>query len=154
MRDPHPFAAAPRHPNGPGGGSSSAKGQPFSPAAKGADAQAINAIIQRAVIRLVEIVEQETAALRDHTAIDLKEYNNRKAHGLLDLDRAVSMLDGLALDAATTALLAGLREKLNTNSRVLAVHIEAVREVASVIADTIREAESDGTYTHSYRSKG
>jgi hypothetical protein len=102
----------------------------------------------------MDVVDQETAALRDRAAIDLTEYNNRKAHGLLELDRAVSIAEGVTLEAATVALVGELREKLNANSRVLAVHIEAVREVAGIIADTIREAESDGTYTHAYRSKG
>lgn len=111
-------------------------------------------VIMRAVIRLIEVVDQETIALRDHTATNLSEFNARKAHGLLELDRAVTLLNGAQPSTAIMALLRELRDKLDANSRMLSMHIEAVREIAGVIADTIREADSDGTYTNAYRSKG
>lgn len=122
--------------------------------AQASNAQAVNTHIRRAISRLLEVLDQETAALRDRTPIDLKDSNNRKAHGLLELDRAAAMLEGMPPDGATLALLRELREKLDTNSRVLGIHIDAVREIASIIAESIREAESDGTYTPACRGKG
>jgi hypothetical protein len=116
--------------------------------------QAIESIIQQAVVRLMEILVHETDALRNRQPIDQREFNSRKAHGLLELDRAVQMLNGAKPDEVTLGLLAKLRDALEQNAQVLALHIEAVREIAGVISDTIREADSDGTYTHSYRSKG
>jgi hypothetical protein len=38
-------------------------------------------------------------------------------------------------------------EALRRNQRLLKVHIDAVREVSSIIVDSIRQAESDGTYS-------
>lgn len=152
MRNMPPFAAPAREPGGSGGGPSA--GTASAAPARNVDAQAVNNHIQRTVTRLMEVVDEETAALRDRKPVDLREYNNRKAHSLLELDRAMTIAEGVTLEASTLALIAALRDKLNANSRVLGVHIEAVREVATIIADTIREAESDGTYTHAYRSKG
>ncbi len=152
MRNMPPFAAPAREAGGPGGPPSA--GAASAAPARNVDAQSINSHIQKTVTRLMEVVDEETAALRDRQPVDLREYNNRKAHSLLELDRAMTIAEGVTLEASTLALIGALREKLNANSRVLGIHIEAVREVATIIADTIREAESDGTYTHAYRSKG
>jgi flagellar biosynthesis/type III secretory pathway chaperone len=121
---------------------------------KSAENRAVLDSIRHAASRLVELLDQETAALRKRNTGDLKDFNNRKAQALLDLDRATRMLQGERPDEATLRLISTLREKLDLNQHVLSMHIEAVREIASVIADAIQEAESDGTYTHSYRSKG
>jgi hypothetical protein len=45
------------------------------------------------------------------------------------------------------ARLAGLRAKLDANRAVLKLHLEAVREIANIMSDAIRDAESDGTYS-------
>ena len=50
--------------------------------------------------------------------------------------------------------LAGLRAKLDVNRAVLETHLAAVREVATVLADAIRDAESDGTYSPSIGAGG
>jgi hypothetical protein len=149
MRHGPPYRGTSLAPEGSRGGGVASRNSQFG----GAPHQACEAI-QRAVRRLVEVVDQETAALRDHAATDLTEFNARKAHGLLELDHAASLLRGEQPDAATLVLLRELRDKLDANSRTLSMHIEAVREIAGVITDTIREADSDGTYTNAYRSKG
>jgi hypothetical protein len=123
------------------------------PAARAPHNQAIEASIQRAVVRLVEIIDQETAALRSRQPIDHKDFNTRKAHSLLELDRALRQLDGQNPDDATLNMLSVLREKLELNQQVLSIHVQAVREIAGVIADTIREADSDGTYTRPFYGK-
>jgi hypothetical protein len=110
--------------------------------------------VDRAVARLEEVVDQETTALRARTAIDLKDFNNKKSQGLLELNRALRQLDGTPRDKAVLARLASLRAKLDTNRAILEVHLEAVREVATVMADAIRDAESDGTYSPSIRAGG
>ena len=110
--------------------------------------------LERAIERLEEVVDQETAALRSRAGIDLADFNNRKSQGLLDLNRALRSHDGLARDKAALARLAGLRAKLDANRAVLKTHLDAVREVANVLADAIRDTESDGTYSPGFRSGG
>jgi hypothetical protein len=123
------------------------------PAGRAQHNQAIEASIQRAVVRLVEVIDQETAALRSRQPFDHKDYNTRKAHSLLELDRALRQLEGQQPDDATLKMLSVLREKLELNQQVLSIHVQAVREIAGVIADTIREADSDGTYTRPFYGK-
>ena len=109
--------------------------------------------VEKAIARLEDVLDQETTALRARGAIDLKSFNNRKSHGLLDLSRALRVYEGTEPDALLRARLSGLRQKLEENRRVLKIHLDAVRENAAVIADAIREAESDGTYTAGIRSE-
>ena len=111
--------------------------------------------LDRVIERLEEVVDQETAALRNRTAIDLKDFNNRKSQGLLELNRALrGLVDNPSKDRTVSTRLAGLRAKLDVNRAVLETHLSAVREVATVLADAIRDAESDGTYSPSIGAAG
>ena len=120
--------------------------------AKGASAML--GLVESAVERLEEAVEQETAALQSRTAFDLKEYNDRKSRGLLELTRAMRLIDGMAPDARLITRLASLRTKLDVNSAVLRLHLDAVREISSAMAEAIREADSDGTYSRPIAGRG
>ena len=128
--------------------------RPGVPAPRPAEPVPIYLPLERAIERLEEVVDQETAALRSRAGIDLADFNNRKSQGLLDLNRALRSHDGLARDKAALARLAGLRAKLDANRAVLKTHLDAVREVANVLADAIRDTESDGTYSPGFRSGG
>lgn len=105
--------------------------------------------LDRVIQRLEEVVDQETAALRARTPIDLREFNNRKSQGLLDLNKTLRVIGNVAADGGIAARLARLRAKLDTNRAVLKLHLEAVREISTIVADTIRNADSDGTYSQS-----
>jgi hypothetical protein len=136
-----------------GRAATSAPGQP--PASRPSDAGGgVNAALEKAVQRLEETVDQETAALRSRQPTDFNEFNNRKSQGLLELDRALKMLGNSQPNEAVKDQLRSLRRKLETNRVVLQTHLEAVREVTVLIADALRNAESDGTYSVSFRSKG
>ena len=102
--------------------------------------------LDRAIEYLGAIVDQETDALRTRAMIDLAEFNNRKNQGLLELNRALRGLDAGAA-GPVGARLAGLRAKLDVNRALLKTHLEAVREVASVVSEVIRDSDSDGTYS-------
>jgi len=43
--------------------------------------------------------------------------------------------------------LLALQQKLELNRWLLGLHVEAAKEVSSVIMSAIRDAESDGTYS-------
>lgn len=109
-------------------------------------------LVEGAIERLEEAVEQETAALQNRTGLDLREFNDRKSQGLLELTRAMRHIEGGAPEPALVHRLAGLRTKLEINSAALKMHLDAVREVSTVMADAMREAESDGTYSRSIRA--
>jgi hypothetical protein len=101
---------------------------------------------------LETVVEEETAALAARTQVDLESFSNRKSQGLMELNRAARNLEAMANHQLVAARLSGLREKLAVNQRALKLHLEAVREISSIVANAIREADSDGTYSESIRS--
>ena len=106
-------------------------------------------LVESAIERLEEAVEQETAALQTRAGIDLKEFNDRKSQGLLELTRAMRHIEGTAPEPALVTRLARLRSKLDRNSVALRMHLDAMREISAVMADAMRDAESDGTYSSS-----
>jgi hypothetical protein len=123
------------------------------PAERGGAAAA--GMLEITIQRLEEIVEQETAALKSRQAVYLKDYNDRKSQALLDMTRALRQIQaGSKPPPNVTDRLGNLRAKLEVNRRVLQMHLEAVREVSTTLADAIREADSDGTYNPSQRSAG
>lgn len=103
--------------------------------------------IDRTMQRIEKLVERETEALRTRTAIDLRESNNGKSQALLEFSLAVRALEGVPLDPELVQRLKALRSKLEINRAVLRKHLEAVREIASIVADTIQDSEWDGTYS-------
>lgn len=104
--------------------------------------------------RIELLVDQETEALRSRSEIDLKDTNNRKSQALLELGLAARALEGGVLDEDIAARLRSLRGKLERNQAMLQLHLEAVREVATIVADTIRDRDWDGTYSEQLGSGG
>lgn len=105
------------------------------------------AALANAIDRLQEAVQQETAALRRRGQVDLKDFNTRKSHGLLELTRAMRQIEPGGLTDPLRERLVHLRTLLDVNRAAIAVHLEAVREIATMMADAAHEAESDGTYS-------
>jgi len=97
--------------------------------------------------RLEAVIESETLALQNHAPIDLTEFNHKKSHGLLELTRSARVLDDEELELARDDLNR-LKEKVEKNLSILEIHLKAVHAVSAIISNTIRENESDGTYSH------
>lgn len=110
---------------------------------------ALNEVVER----IAAIIDSETEALRERRTVDLQDFNNRKSRGLLDLMRAVRALEGGRPDAAAAARLQSLRAKLAANQAALSVHLAAAREITTLVAQTIRDSESDGTYSNTLSAR-
>jgi hypothetical protein len=111
-------------------------------------------VLGGAVNRLEVLIDQETAALRHATVNELKEFNNRKAQVLVELDRTFNANSDIVPSPEMKARLSTLRGKLDANRKTLKMHLDAVQEVVGMVADHIRNAESDGTYTNGIRKDG
>lgn len=117
----------------------------------GADTRArvpVAPLIEPSIMRLEEVIDQETEALRSRKSVDLKGFNERKGQALLELTRLLRHVQGGAGNPQLQARMASVRAKLEVNRSVLKMHLEAVREIAETLSDAIRNAESDGTYSH------
>jgi hypothetical protein len=108
----------------------------------------------RAIERVEQVVDQETAALSQHQVKTLGDFNHRKSHGLLELTRAIRALGNAAAVPALQLRLLALQAKLRGNAEALQLHLKAVQEVSAVVTRAIREAESDGTYSEAIRFNG
>lgn len=104
------------------------------------------------VDRLEGLLDAETDALKRSLPADMAEIGNRKRQGLLEMDRALRA-------AASAGPAPELRERLQRfagaverNRAALGTQLRAVREIADIVAQTLREAESDGTYSPAYSS--
>jgi len=101
----------------------------------------------RTIGRLEEMIEHETAALQQHTPADLRVFNHKKSHALLEMTRAMRTLELLSSDEESLASLERLRGKLAKNLVVLESHLKAVRHISGIITRVIEADDSDGTYS-------
>ncbi len=105
----------------------------------------------RTLVGLEAVVEEETQALQLRQPVDLDVFSNRKSQGLMELNRSMQHIDPPRHQAQLAPRLESLRTKLAANQAALKLHLEAVREISGIIANAIREQESDGTYSHTIR---
>ena len=78
---------------------------------------------------------------------DLADLNRRKRQGLFELSRIMRAFAGSGPQAEARERLGGLAAKLERNRHVLDIQLRAVREIADIIARSMKDAESDGTYS-------
>ena len=78
--------------------------------------------------------------------VDLTDFNHRKRQGLLEINRILRKFDDADLAASDRTRVYRLVAMLDDNQRMLAHHLKAVDEIASLLSRAMQEAESDGTY--------
>lgn len=109
----------------------------------------------RALERLEGVVDEETRALQRNDLSRIGDFNRAKNVGLLELSRALALVRGRAqFDDEARPALARLREALARNLSAADTLLQAVRQVAAIIARAIDEHESDGTYAAPRARKG
>lgn len=104
--------------------------------------------------RLEDLLERETGGLKGYSITELKELNHRKSQCLLELMRASRSLEGQPQSRALVERLATLRNTVDRNQAALQIHVDAVKEIATIISDTLRDTESDGTYDERPAARG
>ena len=97
--------------------------------------------VESAIERLEEAVEQETAALQCAPAVDLKDFNDRKSQGLLELTGPCGSIDGAAPERPAAAACRACAPSSTSTAPCSKMHLEAVREISAAMADAMREAE-------------
>ncbi|MEX0955112.1 MAG: hypothetical protein WDZ83_07870 [Rhizobiaceae bacterium] len=113
----------------------------------------ISGNIPAIIRRIEEAVDAETAAIRTDVNFDLKASNTRKSRYLYELNRATRGLDMQLVGSEIRTGLTRLRKKLEENEQAILAHLNAVKEVASMLQTAIQHAENDGTYSAHQFSK-
>ncbi len=108
---------------------------------------AISELTKAALDRLEKALDQENEALAAFDPRNLSEYSRIKTQSLLELQRSTTVLNRENAPPELMQSLTTLRQKLELNSWLLLLHLEAAREVTTVITSAMRDAESDGTYS-------
>lgn len=104
--------------------------------------------------RLESLLVRETGSLKSYTISELKELNHRKSQCLLELMRASRSLEGQLQSRALGDRLAALRATVDRNQVALQTHVDAVKEIAAIISEAMRDKDSDGTYDERPASRG
>lgn len=101
----------------------------------------------KAIGRLEDVVEQETATLTAGATPSFEDMNYRKSHGLLELTRAMRLVDPTSISEDLRERLQTFRDQLERNRTLLKTHLDATREISAILTAAIRDSESDGTYS-------
>ena len=100
-----------------------------------------------AVAKLVEAVEDENSALLRQDIISHAGYTDRKNQALRELMAAQRRDSGKTSVDQIRPQLVLLSQALQTNATLLKHHIAAVGDVSDIIVGSLRDANSDGTYS-------
>lgn len=100
-----------------------------------------------AIERLKATIDEETSKLESRAVVDFDTFSQRKNRGLLELTRAIRVASDVQDDPRVAPQLTHLRASLIRNQAALQIHLDAVREVSAIIAKSIQDVESDGTYS-------
>ena len=106
----------------------------------------MEAVLTQAINRLEAVLAGEMMALRAGDHSGLGDISHRKNQSLMELTRIGRGVEAASMSHDLRDRLTVLRERLDENSHLLALHMEATAEVAGLITRAIAEAESDGTY--------
>ncbi|MFZ1110688.1 MAG: hypothetical protein WAN43_20375 [Rhodomicrobium sp.] len=108
---------------------------------------ALPELAKAALYRLEKTLDEENAALAAFDSRNLAQFSRIKTQSLFELQRSASLLGAGQAAPELSQIFETLRQKLELNRWLLHLHLEAAREITSVITSAIRDAESDGTYS-------
>ena len=115
---------------------------------------AVSSALGTAITRLIELVDEENSLLLRQQVLSHSGYTDRKNQALRELLIAQrrEMTDVARSDLRP--VLQRLSAVLQVNARLLKHHIAAVGEVSDIIVGSLKDADSDGTYSRSSRMQG
>ncbi|KQT82456.1 hypothetical protein [Aurantimonas sp. Leaf443] len=106
-------------------------------------------IFIQAINRLEAVLAGEINALKSGASVNYADLSTRKQQSLLELTRISRGLETPSFSQTLRERMKGLRERLEENRRVVQLHLEATKEIAAILTQAMKDAESDGTYSSS-----
>lgn len=103
--------------------------------------------IQSVLGRLETIIDNENEKIGKDPNFDLKVSNAHKSRCLYELTMLSRDTPHEEIAAGYINQVRAIKEKLATNARRVEAHLNAVRAVADLLKNAIREADTDGTYS-------
>ncbi|WP_455479137.1 flagellar protein FlgN [Bartonella sp. B23] len=99
-----------------------------------------------AVKGLAQVVDYESNMLESSGVPDYEEINLCKIRGLRDLNKSIGDMKRYMnkdIEDEVESLLADLQEKLNRNSELLQMHLDAVNDLSQAVQISSRTKETD-----------
>ena len=103
--------------------------------------------LQVCLLRLIEVIEDESSVLRRNQVVNHAGYTSRKNHALRDMMAITRVSSVDSSGPVYKPLLRRLSSALRENAELLKLHIGAVSEVSDIIVENLRRVDSDGTYS-------
>ncbi|WP_432346875.1 hypothetical protein WMC41_01985 [Shinella yambaruensis] len=110
--------------------------------------QATNELRIRTVLgRLETIIDNENDNIGRDPDFDLPTSNAHKSRCLYELAMLARDVRPDEVPQTFSSQLGRVREKLATNAQRVSAHLEAVREVVTILKNAVQDLEADGTYS-------
>jgi hypothetical protein len=103
--------------------------------------------IQLVLSRLEAVIDAENKALGVERNYDLNRSNALKSRCLYDMTMLFRHIRPGQLAPGHKRRLDSVRAKLDVNQIKVKAHMDAVRDIADMIKETVAESEADGTYS-------
>ncbi|EDQ34615.2 hypothetical protein HPDFL43_00420 [Hoeflea phototrophica DFL-43] len=103
--------------------------------------------IQLVLSRLETVIDAENKALGVERDYDLKRSNALKSRCLYDMTMLFKNIRPGQLAPGHKRRLDSVRAKLDVNQAKVKAHMDAVRDIADMIKESVAESEADGTYS-------
>ncbi|GAB5462906.1 MULTISPECIES: hypothetical protein [Hoeflea] len=97
--------------------------------------------------RLEAVVDAENAAIGQDPDFDVSRSNSIKSRCLYEMTMLFNGIRPDDLEPEHKQHLETVREKLKINNIKVKAHMEAVRDIAEMIKETVAAWEADGTYS-------
>ncbi|HEV7246017.1 MAG TPA: hypothetical protein VGN93_03385 [Shinella sp.] len=110
--------------------------------------QATNELRIRTVLgRLETIIDNENDNIGSDPEFDLPTSNAHKSRCLYELAMLTRDVRPDEVPQTFSTQLGRVRDKLATNAQRVSAHLDAVREVVSILKNAVQDLEADGTYS-------
>ncbi|MFM8747609.1 MAG: hypothetical protein ACKOED_13245 [Aestuariivirga sp.] len=109
--------------------------------------------LTHALTKLIEVLDEENRVLQEHRVGLHAGFTDRKNQALRELMAALRFESLPSAIDAVKPLVQKLSATLQDNARLLKLHIAALGEVSDIIIGSLKEAESDGTYSRIFASR-
>ncbi|AMC13383.1 hypothetical protein RL73_04710 [Liberibacter crescens] len=98
--------------------------------------------------RIIEIIDNENKSLGKNPQFNIDVSNNNKGRCLYELSMLFQDLDTEKLSPVSIQKLREVHEKLTFNACHLEACLEAARTMANLLKNTMKNMDTDGTYSN------
>lgn len=109
--------------------------------------QNANVKLLDSIVRLTEIIEAETEALKKYELDRLNTFTRSKSQALLEFTRLETQANAGVSTADVKVAIETLRQRLVENFAQLKLHMRAAQEISEMLTSVALDESSDGTYT-------